>query len=200
MIPLVYNPEWDRWRLWKEAQTRLLQAAKDWKLPAPVFYSQCRPNSRRYLSGGTLYGEYMTPNRIWVNVDLATPPSKPQPFRVKRIWVWSYPGYKVDRTVSGIAAHEFGHHCWYRSAACRNRSKWQSIVEHSKPVSGYEPTIGEAFAESMRIYIFNPDLLHKARPSRYDFIAQFFPPLHNMQWQDVLINAPDFIKRAAERF
>jgi hypothetical protein len=52
----------------------------------------------------------------------------------------------------------------------------------------------------MRIYILNPDLLLQARPERFQFIAQYFPELHEAGWWEVLGKAPAFIHDYARRF
>jgi hypothetical protein len=70
----------------------------------------------------------------------------------------------------------------------------------TKPVTSYEPTAEEAFAETMRIFIMNPALLSAARPCRYAFLTTYFKPLHNLEWWEVLKNAPDFILQSAKKF
>ena len=108
---------------------------------------------------GAMTGYYRN-NTIYVNVPVTAIPTENP--KMKR---WSYPGYKVDRTACGVVAHELGHHV---EIVLRNKeiltmlqgSFWRDILNGSvKRVSGYEPVPSEAFAESMRLFILNPELL-----------------------------------------
>jgi len=192
MTPLIYNPSWDRQQLWREAQSYIHAACWAWSLPEISLKETPPPGARKFGTGGTYFGYWSPPNRIFVNVARAT-----SPVRV-RGRVWSYPGYKIDRTCAGILAHEFGHH----AAGSRKMDveTWRRVVDSTKPVTGYEPTLNEAFAESMRIFTLNPDLLRLARPARYAYIIQYFSPLHNSRWEEVLRNAPEFLITQAEKF
>lgn len=94
---------------------------------------------------------------------------------------YSWPGYKVDRTAAGVVAHECGHHVdkFYlqikpKHVTDRWDKEWRMLIQNSgkKPVSGYEPKPSEAFAETMRLFILNPDLLHRAIPARYYWLIE----------------------------
>ncbi len=187
--PLVYNPTWTRTRLFSEASARILAVARLWAVPVPEIYDFSF-GLDRVLGGGSLYGEYKLPNRLYVNVARATSPAK------SRGRIWSYPCHKTDRTCSGILAHEFGHHCQAHRVV--DRTLWRQIVSSTKPVTGYEPTSNEAWAESIRIFVWNPDLLRVGRPQRYEYIIRYFQPWHTLNWREVLTNAPEFIIQNAE--
>lgn len=148
-------------------------------------------------------------SRIWVDIDLTNRPA----FTKGRMWSW--PGYKTDRTASGVLAHETGHFInWLIDNASfrdgQNKqietnwlySRWSVAVRQEKPVSGYEPTLGEAFAEAMRLYISNPNLLEAARPQRYYLIRHELGLHHGVEgsWQDVLKDAPLHIRQASANF
>lgn len=77
---------------------------------------------------------------------------------------WSYPGYKVDKTPLGVLAHEIGHHIDHSMKFDEN-----SFPYKGEKVTGYEPTVHEAIAESLRLFILNPDLLKTVAPKRYQF-------------------------------
>lgn len=100
---------------------------------------------------------------------------------------WSFPGYKIDRTPCGVIAHEYGHAVDYFLGYPSNKRAWKNLL--SCPVSGYEPNAAEAFAETMRIFISNPDLLKQARPGRYEFLMKLGlrNPIHT-SWREVLIS------------
>jgi len=103
---------------------------------------------------------------------------------------WSYPGYKADRTASGVCAHETGHHLQY-------------ILRIRKPemlgpkITSYEPTVNEAFAETARLFITNPDLLKVGRPLRWEYFVEELKLKHLelIPWCTVLKGAhPRFLK------
>ena len=113
---------------------------------------------------------------------------------------WSWPGYKIDRTPYGVVAHEVGHHVDFTFIRSKQFNKEQRneatrvFTIKKEKVSGYEPVPHEAFAESMRIFITNPDLLMLCCPNRYDYIVNVLKlkPNIDKNWKQVLIdnNAP----------
>lgn len=103
----------------------------------------------------------------------------------------SYPGSKIDRTATGVVCHETGHHVEFVLAARRKFPfvEWRKIVQGSrKQVSGYEPNVHEAFAETMRLFILNPNLLFFGMPARYNFIEQELglKPIVTKFWPEIL--------------
>ena len=109
---------------------------------------------------------------------------------------WSYTGYKADLTVAGVLAHEFGH---YLDDTLKMPSKKiKKEIGKEKKVSSYEPNTMEVFAESVKLFVLNPDLLRVGRPKRYKFlIALGLKPVIADTWQTVLGNAhPKFIAAA----
>lgn len=104
-------------------------------------------------------------------------------------FAWSYPGYKSDMTPIGVLAHEFGHHI---------HNKFFNGNSYLPPgrVSGYEPNVSEAYAESFKLFIINPDLLKNISKHRYDyFIESGLKPIIKQKWDDVLSDAhPKFIE------
>lgn len=83
---------------------------------------------------------------------------------------FSFPGYSVDRTPVGVLAHEIGHYVDHVHGYVSNSPDWQNAIRGSK-VSSYEPNASESFAESMRLYILNPELLRAIAPRRHEFMA-----------------------------
>lgn len=187
------------------------------ELPQPIFMTyeqalkgQYRPSAvellRRVHSGptqGTGTGLYYA-GHVFVNIPrTAVPVARPS------MRNWSWPGWKTDRTAVGVVAHEVGHHVEHELqslghiTSTKHGIAWRAIIsQHKKQVSGYEPVASEAWAESMRLFILNPDLLRKALPWRYDFICSVglkpLPSLLKKGWKKVLNNAA--YEAAAERF
>jgi hypothetical protein len=146
-----------------------------------------------YGSGGAHFGLYHG-GQIYVNVkDSSTP------VRV-RGRAWSYPGNKTDRTASGILFHELGHHV--QANLRMNAELWRQIVDEAKneAISGYEPTYDESFAETLRLFSSNPDLLRLACRRRYAFVTQYIQPWHCATWREALAGAPPFIIENAARW
>lgn len=97
---------------------------------------------------------------------------------------WSYPGYKIDRTGVGVISHEIGHWVDYCVKLHRGFPKKGKIT-------GYEPNIHESVAESMRLFILNPGLLHIIAPERCEYIVKSgLKPVVTEDWDKVLENAP----------
>jgi len=125
-----------------------------------------------------------------------------RPVKVPAFRLWSYPGYKVDRTVSGVLCHEIGHHIWYSLKSIfdtklfnQMRSVWREVYKHSESgdfVSSYaRVNIEEDFAESMRLFLMNPDLMSKAFPLRHQFLVDGcgLPRPHTASFEQVLAHA-----------
>jgi hypothetical protein len=150
-------------------------------------------------------------NHIFVNLPRCAKPV-PNPFANRR----SYPGNKTDRTPTGVVAHETGHHVeaalvgrrWPRVQVWMNPKilgltgehgeKWRQVIKKSKAISGYEPVPSESWAETMRLFILNPDLLRLAVPERYAFITKDagLRPLVQDDFRSVLNQHPVYIANA----
>lgn len=135
-------------------------------------------------------------NHIFVNL-----PVTALPVQVPGNRRYSWPGWKTDRTACGVVAHEMGHHlenhiaCGDSKTIKRFGEQWRQLIQNSgkKPVSGYEPVPSEAFAETLRLFILNPDLLMRAIPMRYQWLIEELnlaplPKLLKQGWCKVLNN------------
>jgi hypothetical protein len=144
---------------------------------------------------GKLTGFYNVKERT-VNVNVAV---TAQPVRKPKYRSWSYPGYKADRTAAGVVAHEVGHHLEAElSSRLKNwLSSWRDVVENSPAISSYEPSAAEAFAETTRLFILNPDLLNWACSARYIFFKNTLclKEIETRSYTEVL-NHPDYIRAA----
>ena len=105
-------------------------------------------------------------SHIFVNLPMTALPVE-NPGRQR----WSYPGWKTDRTAIGVVAHELGH--FVAHAYTVSIPSWRLALQRRpyKPISGYAPTAEEQFAETVRLFITNPDLLRKAVPWRYNYLT-----------------------------
>ena len=85
---------------------------------------------------------------------------------------WSFPGFKTDRTPVGVLAHETGHHIdWMLDLTKPLASRdWHTREMKREAVSSYEPCAAEAVAETLRVFILNPDLLAAFAPTRYNYL------------------------------
>lgn len=127
---------------------------------------------------------------IYINMKKAKTPVKTPGFS------WSYTGYKADLTPAGIIAHEFGH---FLEMIAFNHTNMPNTKIEAR-VSSYEPNEAESWAEAMKLFILNPDLLKQGRPIRYNIISQHFTPVITDAWQIVLGNAHEKIIDAAQNW
>lgn len=87
----------------------------------------------------------------------------------------------VDRTPCGIVCHEFGHYLHDKLTDCK------LVLPKEKQITSYEPDYHERFAESIKLFITNPDLLKQYDPKRYDVIVNKLnlKPITNKSYIDV---------------
>lgn len=108
---------------------------------------------------------------------------------------WSHPHYFTDRTVYGVLHHEFGHyvHEWLKFPR----------LPKEKQITSYEPNGGERFAETMKLFLGNPQLLKEYDPGRYaKMLALGLKPLHCRSWTDVMAEdsmSDRFVIRAKQK-
>ena len=109
--------------------------------------------------------------------------------------LWSHPHYFTDRTVYGVLHHEFGHYL-------HEYLKFPRLPKE-RQITSYEPNARERFAETIKLFLGNPDLLRAYDPERYDKLIQLgLKPVHNKTWQQVMRDdgmSPRFVKRAIEK-
>lgn len=132
-------------------------------------------------------------------------------YGVKRIDVWipscarqnsrySFPGLFCDRTPYGVINHELGHHVEEElgNGSARKIRK----LSGEERLTSYCPDSSEWFAEMMRLFITNPDLLSKIRPKTYDAILSYgVRPVVNLGYKEVLqkFNASDYVLGRADK-
>lgn len=109
---------------------------------------------------------------------------------------WSYPGHYTDRTPYGVLAHELGHHVDYIRSTVKGSyfgdfSEKLRAASKEPKLTSYCPNDAEWFAEMMRLFITNSDLLERMRPKTYDLIRDAgLRPVVTAPWHIVLKDAP----------
>ena len=148
-------------------------------LPVPEFVMHEYPDAKNKFQKTGHYSR--KEGKVYLNAaNTRNPVMKPGGMQ------WSYPGYKVDKTPLGVLAHEIGHHIDHTK-----QFDTDSFPYKGEKVTGYEPTVHEAIAESLRLFMLNPDLLHTIAPKRYQyFIDNGLKPTVRGSWKDVLHGAP----------
>jgi hypothetical protein len=139
--------------------------------------------------------------QIYVNLKASLPPVKTPGFS------WSFTGYKADLTAPGVLAHEVGHHVQNmlelgRVGRVEIVRLMNDVRKHEPQVSSYEPNIDESFAEAMKLFILNPELLRVGRPKRWSVLTNVLglKPLHDEDWRCILQHAHVRLIAAAENW
>jgi len=111
---------------------------------------------------------------------------------------WSYPGYIADRTPFGVIAHEIGHHVDCLMGEERGHTYFSDFSKRikaesgEKPITSYAPNDAEWFAEMMRLFITNPNLLREIRPKTFDILLrEGLQTVEERCWTEVLKDAPE---------
>lgn len=114
------------------------------------------------------------------------------------------PGSFEDHTALGVLCHEVGHHVDYAlNPKAYSKSKvsgFADLIECEAEISDEEFNIHESFAEAIRLFITNPDLLKRGRPARWELLTGQLGlrPLHAKGWKAVLQKAPKYVHSAVE--
>jgi len=202
MNPLIVDPHnYDRDLAYEQAKRQCQEFLRSNKLKDPGRWFSEIPAGKRVRSFG-LYNSSRG-GSVYVNLKKSRPPVKTPGFQ------WSYTGYKSDLTAPGIMAHEVGHHvdaAFSKELVPTDRKSawaiWNKIRKSEPWVSSYEPNDSEGFAESMKLFILNPDLLRTGRPLRYKFLTEVFQlvPVHDLPWNQILVHAHPKLHAAAQKW
>lgn len=169
-------------------------------IPAPLF----RLNTKMRAAG--LYSAIPTEGYwlIQINTKLCRVP-------IASSASYTWPRYTVDMTPYGVLCHEFGHH-WHRTHPEYKRIThvFRSIrrADIEPAVTDYAKTnTHEDIAESVRVFVLNPDLLRVLNPFRWAALKKFgLKPLETRPWAEILEEegAPErfayAIRNKAKRF
>jgi hypothetical protein len=149
---------------------------KEWHVNACAYYRPDTEGNREWTSPG-----------INICVEHCGRPADDSPGRN-----WSWPGSTTDRTPYGVVCHELGHHCDWLASDKRGTYFGDfgvSVMARSgeAPLTSYAATNpAEWFAEAMRLFVINPDLLRLLRPKTYGIISLRFKPIRGRDWINAL--------------
>lgn len=178
-------------------------------IPRPIHVIQTLTGVGRFPTMQST-GLYLRPRRgespetakCIVNLERCAEPAwRPSPRRC------SWPGWKTDRTPAGVVCHELGHHvAWWnykqKGAYWREFAEVLKRLSKLKRISSYEPVPEEAFTETFRLFMTNPDLLRCGNPGRYDILVNELKllPIETRRYDDVFADAPDAIQEYADEW
>lgn len=177
-------------------------------IPRPTYIEGKVPHAMNKWQATGLYGF----DTVYVDLTRTILPQR------ARGRVWSWPCFRTDKTAVGVLAHEVGHYIqdlvrreeFFAIATLRDPEmspiklfhRFNSLSVSEKSVTSYEPTYDEAFAEAMRLFITNPDLLRCGRPQRFAFLFKELGLLTRTEdpFYTVLSGCPDHIREIAFQF
>lgn len=98
---------------------------------------------------------------------------------------WSHRHYFVDREPCGVVCHEFGHYLHEILTGDK------LVLPRERQITGYEPDYSERFAETIKLFITNPDLLKQYDPKRYEVLTNKLnlKPIFTETWEELMIKA-----------
>jgi hypothetical protein len=161
----------------------------------PLYINRCDGYAASNQSGVTIATYDRATRGIDVYCDCARPPS----IDPKLTW----PGWIEDFTVLGALCHELAHHVqnlrgWKRVG----RIMYNSYMQES-PVSKYaKQSRSEDFAECLRLFITNPDLLRVICPMRHELFTETlkYQPTEKRTWREILDGSQERIDYVEENF
>ena len=94
---------------------------------------------------------------------------------------WTFPHYFADRSILGVICHEFGHYL-HEQLGCPKMGKL------GLQITSYEPDIYERFAETIKLFLTNPNLLKQYNPKRYEYLTKKLnlKPIHDIDYISIL--------------
>lgn len=160
-----------------EICTRFLEVNK---LPAVEFENhQLEVKSARYA----IY----RPRRFRIRVDVRnTRLPVPVPGRLAG---YSYPGHVADLTAYGVCAHWTGQHVVNVMRLANRVPDWsqEALINFREQ---FEDRTYQ-FCQAFRLFVNNPDLLRRGRPTRYWYLAESLglQPVEHRRYEEVLAHA-----------
>jgi hypothetical protein len=200
-VTVVVDPRWPNERLARVGQdvSYAWLTLNGFSFPDRVFLDPAQANAWRQATAGKdlilpeWSGVHLSEKGVTavaLNLSACLRASRFRMFGNGR-WVSQAPGSFEDYTPYGVFCHEVGHHVDY-SLHSKGHSKrcglFLSLVEEEEEVSGFEYNVQESFAEAIRLFVTNPDLLRVGRPLRWDYLTKVLrlKPLHAAPWRRVL--------------
>lgn len=108
---------------------------------------------------------------------------------------WSHRHYFVDREPCGVLCHELGH---YLHDVLTDT---KLTLPKERKITSYEPNKYERFAETIKLFILNPDLLNKYDPKRYDVLVNKLKlkPIITTDWKTTFGDINEKYIKACEK-
>lgn len=108
--------------------------------------------------------------------------------------MYSFPGFTSNATAQGVVVHEYGHYL----TSSRFKLFKESLNAIKKRINescitSYCPDTKEWFAEQLKLFITNPDLLKLIRPNTYKEFCKYWKPLDKGTYMEVLSEFVDEI-------
>ena len=118
---------------------------------------------------------------VWGSSIITILPNKCARPAINPVRSWSFPHYFVDRTVLGVICHEFGHYL-------HEQLGFPRIGKLGLQITRYEPNMHERFAETIKVFLTNPDLLKQYNPERYKYLTVKLKlkPVNTNDWKTQL--------------
>lgn len=198
MAPFIVNPVgYDKQREFERSQAYVngFLTLNGLRGPSRLITCALTRHANRWRDNG--WYKFDT-SEMFVNLKRSRTPVKTPGF------CWSFTGFKADLTAPGILAHEMGHHVHNVLNPKFGEKDMIRMIRkcatNEVRVSSYEPNAYEVFAEAMRLFILNPELLREGRPVRWAMLNGDLDlkPIHSAPWRDVLQHAHPKIISAAE--
>lgn len=214
-MEVVLDPRWPRERLARVGRDVSFTWLTLNRLPLPdrVYFDRESANAARrefdvrskYMLRPEWLGVYQ---RRWeggwsaIAIDVAGVPMQRR-VKTPNGSFWQAPGFAEDFTPYGTFCHEVGHHADYtlHPKAYSAQNGFEDVVLHEEDVSRIEHSVTEAFAEAIRLFIANPNLLREGRPERFEYLTKMgLKQLHDTPWRVVLSKAGKRVLSAAEKW
>lgn len=217
-MPVTLDPRWPKERLARVGMDISFAWLTFNHLPLPdrVFFDRKSANNARraedprskYMMAPEWLGVYQRArnsdgwNAIAVDVEGCHAESRLRPVNGEAFW--QAPGSYMDFTPLGVFCHEVGHHVDYvlHPKAYSMQNGFEEIVDNEEEISTVEANVPESFAEAIRLFVTNPDLLRQGRPERYEYLTKGMglKPLHSHGWKRVLRSAGKRVNAAAAKW
>lgn len=111
-------------------------------------------------------------------------------------YAWSHRHYFADREPCGVVCHEFGHYLHHIL------TNFKLVLPKERKITSYEPDTWERFAETIKLFILNPDLLRLYDHKRYNVITKKLnlKPIIHTNWRDTFsVDINEKFIKACER-
>lgn len=213
-MAIVLDPRWSRDRLARVGRDLSFEWLTLNRIPLPdrIYLDRDAANAARRAvdprSKPLLQPEWLgVYQRTWsggwsaVCVAVSDCPRRQQ-LKVSQSLIQQAPGSFADFTPLGVFCHEVGHHVDYslHLKSYSQQNGYKDVFDNEEEVSSIEHNVPESFAEAIRLFVTNPDLLRVGRPDRYEYLTKGvgLKPLHVKPWPTILRNVGKRVRSAID--